>query len=352
MIKSGLVCLLLAGFAWAQTPPAKPDSVPSDKGAAAPAAQAATVAPDAAVITIQGMCDNSDKSAADCKTVITRTQFEHLVDTVAPKLPPPARKQFANRYARALIMSREAEKEGLDKTPRFQEMVELTRLQLLQQALGQSIQEKAADISDKDIDDYYKANQPVYEEFQLLKVYVPRNKEPLPGSPKLSEAAQKKRDEVNQAAMKKLAESIRTRLAAGGDADALQKEAYATAHFKMAPPTTKLDHMRRNMLPPSQASVFELKPGEVSLVLDDESGFLIFKMVGEDELPLDKVHDEIRNQIRTKRMEEGMQAAEKSATLELNEAYFGVPQMAPMPGMKMPMGGPVSAPSQKPPSGK
>lgn len=352
MIKTGLACLLLAGLTWAQTPNSQPATAPGDKTAPAPTAQAAaTVAPDAPVITIQGLCDG-DKPAADCKTVITRAQFEQLVATVAPKLPPPARKQFANRYARALVMSHEAEKEGLDKTPRFQELERLTRLQLLEQALGQSVQEKAADVPEKDIEDYYKANQPAYEQFQLLKVYVPRTKEPLPGAPKLSEAAQKKHDEASEAAMRKLADSIRTRLAAGADAEALQKEAYAAAHFKMTPPTTKLDHMRRNMFSPNQAPVFELKPGEVSPVLDDENAFLIFKMVSKDELPLDKVHDEIRNVLRAQRIEKGMEAVEKSATPTLNEAYFGVPALAPMPGMKMPMGGPGSAPMQKPPAGK
>ena len=360
MIQRGLVCLLLASITWAQTPNSTSTPAPAGKPAAqrsqtgAPAAQPAApeVAPDAPVITIQGLCNGSDKTATDCKTVITRAEFEQLVNTVAPKLPPPARKQFANRYARALIMSTEAEKQGLDKTPRFEQMMRLTRMQLLEQAIGQSVQEKAADIPDKDIEDYYKANQPAYQQYQLIKIYVPRNKEPLPGSPKLSEEAQKKRDEANQAAMKKLADSIRTRFAAGGDADTLEKEAYTAAHSKMTPPTTKLDHMRRNMLPPSQAPVFDLKPGEVSSVMEDESGFLIFKMVSNDVLPLDKVHDEIRNVLRSQRIEKGMEAVEKSATSTLNDAYFGVPGMAPVPGMKMPMGMPSSAPAQKPPSSK
>ncbi len=345
MIQRGLVCLLLAGMTWAQTPntTTAPATAPSPAAAQtdkAPAAQAAEVPPDAPVITIQGLCDGADKTAADCKTVITRADFEHLVDTVAPKLPPPARKQFANRYANALIMSKEAEKEGLDKTPKFDEMMKLTRMQLLQQALGQSVQEKAAQVPDKDIEDYYKANQPAFEQFHLVKLYVPRHKEPLPGGPKLSDDAQKKRDEVGEAAMKKLAESLRTRLAAGEDADKLEKEAYTAARNKMTPPTTKLDNIRHNMLPPDQAPVFDLKAGEVSKVMEDENGFIIFKMLSKEELPLEKVHDEIRNTLRSQRIQEGMQAAQKSATATLNDAYFSVPGAAPVPGMKMPMGGP------------
>lgn len=347
MMQRGLVCLLLASMAWAQTPNSTPGAAPANN---TPAAQEtkpdAAVAPDAAVITIQGLCDGADKTAADCKTIVTKAQFEHLVETVAPKLPPPAKKQFANRYANALSMSKAAEKEGLDKTPKFDEMMQLTRMQILQQLLGQSVQEKASEVSDKDIEDYYNANQPAYEEFNLLKISVPRTKDPLPNAPKLSDAMQKKHDDANAEAMKKLADTLRTRAAAGEDFTKLQAEAYTAARKKMPVPDTKLDNRRRNTLPPDQSSVFELKAGEVSPVIEDEGGYLIYKVVSKDEMPLDKVRDEIHNTIRGKRIQDGMQALQKATTTTLSDAYFGV--ASPAPGM-MPMGGPGRAPQMTPP---
>ena len=340
MIQRGLVCLLLAGMTWAQTPNSTSTPAPADKPAAQEAQPTAPeVAPDAPVITIQGLCDKEDKTAPDCKTVINRADFDHLIETVAPKLPPPARKQFANRYANALIMSRAAEQQGLDKTPRFEEMMRLTRMQLLQQAIGQSVQEKAAQVPDQDIEDYYKAHQPDFEQFHLIRIYIPRHKEVLPNAPKLSDAAQAKHDELDAAAMKKVAESIRTRLAAGADPEALQKEAYTAARNKVEPPATKLDNTRRNMLPPAQAPVLELKPGEVSAVLEEDSNYAVFKMVSKEELPLDKVRDEIRNTLRGQRIQDGMQAIQKPVKTTLNDAYFNVPG-APAPGARMPMGGP------------
>jgi len=349
MLRNGLVCLLLAGLTWAQTPNSTATPTPADKPAAQGAQPAAAdVPPDAAVITIQGVCDKADKTAPDCKTIITRADFDHMVETIAPKLPPPARKQFANRYANALIMSQAAEAQGLDKTPRFEEMLRLTRMQLLQQAIGQSVQEKAAQVPDKDIEDYYKANQPAFEEYHLLRIYIPRQKQALAGAPKLSEAAQQKHDEAEAAAMKKVAESIRTRLAAGADADALQKEAYVAARDKMTPPTTKLDNMRHNMLPPAQAAVYDLKPGEVSAVFEEDTSFVVFKMISKDELPLDKVRDEIRNTLRGQRIQDGMQAIQKSVTTTFNDAYFNVPG-APAPGgMRMMMGSPGTPPPPPP----
>ena len=345
MLYRGLVCLLLTGFALGQAPNSTPQNAPAP-GAPAPAAPtqstqppAASVAPEDAVITIQGLCDNGDKTAPDCKKVITRAEFEHMVDTVAPKLPATARRQFATRYANALVMSTEAEKEGIDKTPKFQEIMRLTRMQLLQQQLGQAVQEKAGQVSDQEIQDYYNSNKEAYEEADLLKVYIPRSKEPIAGAPKLSEEAQKKRDELNEAAMKKEAESIHTQAVAGADFTKLQESAYLAARMKMKTPSTKLDHTRRNMLPPDQSSVFDLKPGDVSEVIEDQNGFVIYKMVSKDEVPLDKVRDEIKNTVRGKKIQDDMKAVEKSATPTLNDAFFGAPQAPPpMGGMQMPMG--------------
>jgi hypothetical protein len=345
MLYRGLMCLLLTGFALGQAPNSNPQNAPAP-GAPAPAAPtqsapppAASVAPDAAVITIQGMCDSGDKTSPDCKTIITKAQFDHIVETVAPKLPQTARRQFATRYANALIMSTEAEKEGIDKTPKFEELLRLTRMQLLQQQLGQSVQEKAGQVSDQEILDYYNSNKDAYEEADLLKVYIPRSKEPIAGAPKLSEEAQKKHDELSEAAMKKEADLIHAQAIAGTDFTKLQESAYLAARMKMKTPSTKLDHTRRNMLPPDQVPVFDLKPGEVSAVIEDQNGFVIYKMVSKDTLPIEKVNDEIKNTVRGKKMQEGMQAVEKSATPTLNDAYFGVAQATPPGmGMGMPMG--------------
>src|SRR5262245_14153970 len=125
----GLVCLLLVGLAWGQAvnpntaPPAQQPPAASSTAPAAPAP--AAVAPDAAVITVAGVCAGSatDAKAAaspDCKTVITRAEFERILGAISPNgVPVAARKQLATRYAMALAMADRAEKEGLDKGPRF-----------------------------------------------------------------------------------------------------------------------------------------------------------------------------------------------------------------------------------------
>ena len=95
------ICLLFAAtLSWGQAakpeappaaPPAAPKMAPPSHTAAAKTSEGAGVSPDAAVITIPGLCEKPpvDKSkAASCKTVVTRAEFEQIVEAVAPNIAP------------------------------------------------------------------------------------------------------------------------------------------------------------------------------------------------------------------------------------------------------------------------
>src|SRR5262249_41618415 len=150
---------------------------------------------DTAVITIAGLCDNppADKSsAADCKTVITRAQFEVILSSVAPNMPAAQRRRFASSYVNALVMAKNAEKEGLDKGANYEEQMKLMRVRVLAQEMNRAIQTKAAEIPDKDIEENYNANLPKFEEADIERIYVPRNQQPptTVNGKKLTEAEQ------------------------------------------------------------------------------------------------------------------------------------------------------------------
>ncbi|PYT55588.1 MAG: hypothetical protein DMG46_19570, partial [Acidobacteria bacterium] len=108
MLHRALVCLLLCALAWGQTSspkPATPQKPAAPKaettGPAAKAPEAVQVPPDAPVITIKNVCDNATAEAAksaDCKTVVTRAEFERLLNAVAPQIPANARRQVATKY--------------------------------------------------------------------------------------------------------------------------------------------------------------------------------------------------------------------------------------------------------------
>jgi len=354
MIYRCLACLLLGALAWGQaanptsqpsSPPAQSPAAPSNPAPAKPATdakqapEASSIPPDGAVITIQGLCDNppadetADKSkASGCKTVITRAEFEKVVDALSPNMASPARRQFAARYAMGLVMAHQAHKMGIDQGPRYEELLKLARVQVAMQQLQQTLQEKASQVPDKDIEDYYGNNSAAYEEASLERIFIPKTKQaPSPTiKVKLSDAETKKRQEEGEAAMKTEAAALRTRAAAGEAFSKLQDEAFQFAGIKSKPPSPSMGKVRRSSLPPSQVTVMDLKPGTVSALISDPSGFFIYKMGEKDTIPLDKAREEIRGTLRAQRMQDSMQTLQQSATPELNEKYFGATPGSPL----------------------
>jgi hypothetical protein len=353
MTQRGLVCLLLGALAWGQaakpasppptSKPAMPSASTEDEAEAKPAES--KVAPDAAVITIPGACDNASadtSKSSDCKTVITRAQFEKLIDAVAPSAPPSARRQIANRYASMLVMAKDAEKQGLDKGEHFEEMMKLMRLQVLAQALQQSIQQKAAEVPEQDMQDYYNKNQENFEQASLQRLFIPKSKALEPAKEKLSDEQTKKRQEEAEAAMKTEADTLYKRAQAGEDFAKLQEEAFQFAGMKAKAPSTNMPDLRRNSLPLTHRSVFDLKAGQISPLITDTSGYFVYKMGEKQTLPLEKVKDEVHNTLRAQRMNEEMEKVQKSATPTLNDEYFGAaPEAGEMPG---PPGRPMPTP--------
>lgn len=353
MKRYGLLCLLLGTLVWGQAntqsapAPQKPAPAP---GNAVPQVQDAdaNVPPDTPVITISGLC-SSPSTASDCKTVITRAQFEKMVDAVQPNMPARMRRQFATRYANALVMSEKGEQLGLDKGPDYDEHMKLARMQVLAQELNKALQEKAGEISDKDLEDYYHANIAKYEQADLERVYIPKTQQPPEtkaddkGDKKESEAEEQKRTEAGEKAMKAEADKLHAEAAKGTAFSKLQEEAFETAGIKSGAPSTDMTKMRRSMLPPDQVSVMDQKAGELSSVITDSNGYFIYRLKTKDTIPFDQAKDEIKGTLRSERFQESMKAITDAATPALDDKYFGAaPPMPQRPGMP-----PVPPPRQQ-----
>jgi len=87
----------------------------------------------------------------------------------------------------------------------------------------------------------------------------------------------------------------------------------------------------------------DLKAGQISPVIADQSGYFIYKVKAIDTMPLDQAKEEIKGILRAQRMQDEMRSLQTSATPDLDEAYFGpdVPQRAPGgPGASLPAGKP------------
>jgi hypothetical protein len=281
--------------------------------------------PDAPAITITGLCDNSLNSKAaipNCKTVITQSQFQRIVDAVQPNMPTRGRREFAERYADALVMANKAEQMGLDKRAIYEEQMKLARIQILSQDLKNLIQEKAAQIPDSDIEDYYRNNIARFEKAEVERIFVPKSQHsPLSSDVKLSNADQQRYSEQSEQAMKNEAASLYARALAGENFAELQADAYRVAGIKTATPATSM-LIRRVSLPPNQVSIMNLKSGEVSSVMADPNGSAIYRIKTKYVLPFDQVREEIKEILRSQRLQDKMRDVEDSATPSFDESYF------------------------------
>jgi len=391
-----LLCVLTGTLAWGQAaqsaPPPQPAQAPAPTApargivsatpgmpgpqAAASPDTSASVPATAAVITVNGVCPAQPKpgaakdaaakaapakaSVADCKTMITKAQFEKLAGAIAPNTTPQQKKQLASVLPRLIAMSNEAKKQGLDKTPQFDETVKFVKMQVLTNQLQRRIQEEAAKIPDADIEKYYKDNAQAFEQYNVDRLFVPRTKQGeneakedeeqkdeklTDEQKKAKEAAEKAKADEAEQSMTKLATDLRARAAAGEDIAKLQKEAFDAAGMKIESPTVNLPNVRRTGLPAGHAAVFDLKAGEVSQVISDSGGHYIYKVNSKSEMSLDQARNEIHGRLQNDRMRERMEKLNNSFKVETNEAYFGPGGVGPMPPPRMPR------PGTRPPGG-
>jgi hypothetical protein len=281
--------------------------------------------PSKPVITIAGFCDTSpDKNdnASNCKTVITEAQFEKVVNAVQPSMPTRGRREFALRYADALVMAKKAEEMGLDRGGNYEEQIRVARIQILSQNLKRVIQERASQISDKDVEVFYRNNAARFVKAEVDRVYIPKNQQPSSTlGKKLSDVDEQKRAREAEQTMRQEADNLRARAVTGEDFSILQADAYQVAGTKNAASNTRME-IRRASLPPSQALVMDLNPGQVSSVLPDPNGYVIYKMEIKSEIPLDQAREEIKAAVRSQRMQDEMREIQDSVTPTLDESYF------------------------------
>ncbi len=387
MSKSWLLCVLLGTVAWGQAAPSAPPPPEPGQAPMAPADTSASVPASAAVLTIEGVCPAQPKTAAAkdapakpagaktgeaktssgaCKTVITKAEFEKLVSALAPNPTAQQRKQLAGVLPRVIAMSTEAKKEGLDKSPQYDETVKFVKMQVLTNQLQRKIQEQASDIKPEEVEKYYKDHPEMFAQYNVDRIFVPRTKQGeveakeddekdeklTDEQKKAKEAADKAKADESEQAMTKLATDLRARAAAGEDMAKLQKEAFDAAGMKIESPTVNLPNVRSTGLPPAHAAIFELKPGQVSELISDSGGHYIYKMNSKTEMTLDQAKNEIHGKMQNDRMREKMDKLNNSFKVDTNEAYFGPGGVGQMPPPRMPRprpGMPPAGQQQGPP---
>ncbi len=358
--RSWLLGMLLGSLAWAQAgllPSSSPaprasqaDRSPVNQDDERPQPPAPDVAMDATVLTIKGFCPGQTPAPdSPCQTAITRAQFEALATAIQPNMNPVVKRQLASLYPRLLVMSHEAEVQGLDKEPQYQQMMAYARMQILTQALTRRQQEESAKISEAEISDYYQQHLELFQLYRLQRLFVPLHKQ-MPVSARDGKGAEEAhtaetphelsaRQLADAEQMTRLGETLRARAAAGEDFVKLQEEAFNAAGVKVASVNTSMGEVRRTSLPASHLAALQLKAGEVSQVISDGAGHYIYKLEAKEQLPLDQVRDEVRGTLISERLRDAMDKIQRSYTTETNDAYFA-PAVRPSP----------ERPSEGPPS--
>ena len=346
----GVVCLMLATTAISQTtkpaPTLKPR--PSESNELIPGSN---VAPDAPVITIQGLCErpaNSNATPVDCSTVVTRAEFEKLVNAVQPNMPVANRKPFATRYVTILQLAEKAHEMGLDKTPEFDEQMYIARLQLLARQAGEKMQRDASNVPDSQISDYYQQHASDYKAISFDRIFVPKQKQSETAS-QSNELNATKATAVSEAEMKDEADKLRARAAAGEDPIKLQQEANDFAGNKTKVTTVKAENMRKTSIPASDAAIFDLKAGEVSQVFSDSTGYRIYKVSEVKDLPLASVHDEIARAQQGQNVKNAFDTLQNSSKTTFDNSYFATPAA---PSLRNPGESPAPQGTTPPPGKK
>lgn len=291
-------------------------------------ASAANVKPTDNVITLNGACKTGGQNG--CTAGVSREQFEQMANAVKPQgMTEDARRNFANQYAKILAFSDQARALGLENEPRFKEILKFVTDQLLVESLNEHYSNEYANQPDQKVEEYYKQNSSKFREADLQRIIIP------------SQPAAAEIKKPTEAEQKAYTDKVRQQWVGGADPATLQKEAFTRMGLTGSAPDSNLKNYAPGMVPPDQASVFDMKPGEISQPFVDTGAAYIYKMVSEHEKPLSDVKAQIAKTLHDQMMREKIQELSESVKPELNDAYFG-PEKKP----EEPQTGNLKAPQQ------
>ncbi len=289
MFRLFLTCMLACASALAQTAPASPQTSSTPPVASVPRQvfHPENVGPNTVVVEIQGICSplsDGTVTQSPCVTQITKSQFNAMVAAVHTPMPTTAaQRNYAEGYIQLLALADAAEKAGMEKDPQFIELMKIVRIRTLAEAYRYVLEDKANNPSQADVEAFYKQNSAKYEQIRAERVIIPRVSRAHPVAATPAEAAKKVTDLANQ---------IRERAIKGEDMTILQADVYKALALP-APPNTDLGSRRRGTLPPAiEAQLFSMKPGEVTKVLEEPSGFTIYRLRTHDVPSLDSIRTE------------------------------------------------------------
>lgn len=229
---------------------------------------------------------------------------------------PQFKATILQRIVQGMVLSKIAKDNGFDKRPEIKEQIELMTNDLLaSQYLLKEVVGKI-NVTDDDINLYYKAHQ---EEFRTPEMVRARH---------ILIKVDKSASNDDKAKARSKAEDILKRIKAGEDFAKLASE------FSEDPGSKNKGgdlgfFPKGRMVPDFEKVAFSLKPGEVSDIVETPFGFHIIKVEEKKESiqePLEKVRDKVKEKVfadfRKAKVGEFVEKAMKDAGVELNLEPF------------------------------
>jgi hypothetical protein len=324
-----------------------PSALAQTQGSQAPkeTETASQIPPETPVITIEGLCADElvvgrdmptastaspastptgtpDKTA--CKTVITRAEFETLLYSMDPVGSDRAKTMLISRYPDMILFAKKARDLGLDKDPRVQAKIKYQYLENLDLALMARMKDEAFGVPEPVLEKFYREHPDRFVFIELLRIDVPKQKQHPDASG--SAGAAKVDPAAEEREMEKVARAIRREAIAGGSFEKLEAKAYKLAGETDDPPDTDLgDKWTIDTLPKEFArTIFDLKPGQVSPLIDTSQAFMIYKLVSKQKIPW----SEAKSRAATLMDLDSAQVIRESVKTELNSQYFSIPASA------------------------
>lgn len=345
MIRNLLVILIVAvSTLFAQ----QPGTLPHPASGITPPVpvQPQPVASDAPVVSIHGLCPAGKptigKKTESCTVVLTRAQFEAMVGAINitnQAFSPVALRSLASSYVTLMALADAGEKAGVESDPRFQELMDVARTRALAETYHRYLDDKYGNPPAADIEAYYKQNLDKFEQIQIARIFIPKVN-PLRSQDNPAEFQKRARE---------LAGQIRERAAKGEDIMSLQAEAYTTLGIRTMPPQTEMNPVLvRQLQKQVQADIAALKPGQVTTVEVEPSGFNIYKLKARHTLSLEQARPQIVREISQKNIDAALKAATGGVHTDFNEQFFNDRGVRPpqIPGVPVRSGMQMNGPTR------
>jgi peptidyl-prolyl cis-trans isomerase C len=267
-------------------------------------------------------------------TEIRKSEFEAAIKSLPQEYQSvasgPAKKMFAEEFARMKMLAVQGEKNGVQNDPAVRAQLQMVRDNTIANAQLQRMQENIK-VSDADLKKAFEAEKATFEKATARHILI---------APKGSPAAQPGKKELTDEEAKAKAEEIRKKVAGGADFAALAKtESDDTVSGAQGGSLGSFG--RGDMVPEFEKAAFETKPGDV-IVVKTQYGYHVLQVQSRSTGTLEEARPQLEGKLKQEMIKKALEDMKTAANVTFDPTYFAAPA-APAENAAAPV-----APEKKP----